>query len=115
MPERFAGLASLLQKVLPQLGEIYTGMPMHLDDASWVGNRLAEILPIAPAQKQHCLELEDPIARLELLTFDSATRLSCAPDYSLRMTLSAAATVASMCASVWAADKKPASKAEGAR
>lgn len=67
VPERFAGLASLLQKVLPQLGEIYTGMPMHLDDASWVGNRLAEILPIAPAQKQHCLELEDPIARLELL------------------------------------------------
>jgi Lon protease-like protein len=67
LPERHAGLAELLQSVLPQLGETYAGIGMRLDDAVWVGNRLAEILPMAPADKQRCLELEDPVARLELL------------------------------------------------
>jgi uncharacterized protein len=38
-----------------------------LDDAVWVGYRLAEILPIAAAEKQFCLELNDPIQRLDVL------------------------------------------------
>ena len=41
---------------------------MHLDDAAWVGYRLAEILPIAAAEKQFCLELDDPIERLDALS-----------------------------------------------
>jgi uncharacterized protein len=57
----------LLQSVLPQLGESYTGINMHLDDAVWVGHRLAEILPMIPADKQHCLELTDPLRRLDVL------------------------------------------------
>jgi uncharacterized protein len=40
---------------------------MRLEDASWVGFRLAEILPIAAPEKQFCLELIDPIQRLDLL------------------------------------------------
>jgi uncharacterized protein len=68
VPERHAGLAELLKTVLPQLGEVYEGMQMHLDDAAWVGHRLAEILPIAAAEKQICLELNDPIERLEVLS-----------------------------------------------
>lgn len=67
VPARHARLAELLQKVLPELGEVYTGIEMRLDDAAWVGHRLAEILPIEPAEKQHCLELDDPIERLDLL------------------------------------------------
>ena len=67
VPERHARLAELLHSVLPQLGEVYTGMAMHLDDAAWVGHRLAEILPMAPADKQFCLELNDPIERLDVL------------------------------------------------
>jgi hypothetical protein len=54
--------------VLPQLGEYYAEMPLKLDDAAWVGYRLAEILPIPSAQKQFCLELEDPIERLDFLS-----------------------------------------------
>src|SRR5471030_3101514 len=61
VPERHARLADLLKTVLPQLGAVYAGMEMHLDDAAWVGNRLAEILPIAASEKQRCLELNDPI------------------------------------------------------
>jgi uncharacterized protein len=67
IPARHAPLAELLGSVLPQLGEGYANMAMKLDDAAWVGHRLAEILPIPPAQKQFCLELDDPIERLEFL------------------------------------------------
>jgi hypothetical protein len=68
VPERHARLAELLKTVLPQLGEVYEGMEMHLDDAAWVGHRLAEILPIAASEKQFCLELDDPIQRLDVLS-----------------------------------------------
>jgi uncharacterized protein len=68
VPERHARLAELLKTVLPQLGEVYAGIEMHLDDAVWVGHRLAEILPIAAAEKQFCLELNDPIQRLDVLS-----------------------------------------------
>ncbi len=67
VPQRHAHLAELIQNVLPQLGEVYASMEMRLDDASWVGNRLAEILPIDAADKQFCLELEDPVERLDFL------------------------------------------------
>jgi hypothetical protein len=67
VPERHARLAELLRTVLPQLGEVYSGIEMHLDDAAWVGHRLAEILPIHLREKQRCLELNDPIQRLDLL------------------------------------------------
>jgi Lon protease-like protein len=68
VPERHARLAELLKTVLPQLGEVYAGIAMRLDDAAWVGHRLAEILPIAAAEKQFCLELNDPIQRLDVLS-----------------------------------------------
>ena len=67
-PQRHARLTELLKTVLPQLGEVYAGIEMRLGDAAWVGYRLAEILPIAVAQKQFCLELEDPIQRLDTLS-----------------------------------------------
>jgi hypothetical protein len=67
VPERHAHLATLLKTVLPQLGEVYAGIEMRLDDAAWVGNRLAEILPIQASEKQFCLELNDPVERLDVL------------------------------------------------
>jgi uncharacterized protein len=67
LPERHAELAELLGTVLPQLGEVYAGVAMRLDDAAWVGYRLVEILPLDPADKQACLELVDPVQRLDVL------------------------------------------------
>jgi uncharacterized protein len=67
LPPRHAHLAALLKTVLPQLGEVYTGIEMRLDDAAWVGHRLAEILPIAAAEKQFCLEISNPVQRLDVL------------------------------------------------
>jgi Lon protease-like protein len=67
VPSRHARLSELLKSVLPQLGEVYTGIEMRLDDAAWVGHRLAEILPIPLTDKQSYLELDDPIERLDVL------------------------------------------------
>jgi Lon protease-like protein len=65
VPPRHARLAALLKTVLPQLGEVYTDIEMRLDDAAWVGHRLAEILPIRLAAKQAFLEMDDPVQRLD--------------------------------------------------
>jgi uncharacterized protein len=67
VPPRHVRLAKLLETVLPQLGEVYTDIEMRLDDAAWVGHRLAEILPIPLADKQSCLEIDDPVQRLDVL------------------------------------------------
>jgi Lon protease-like protein len=67
VPEHHRRLADLLRNVLPQLGEVYTDIEMRLDDAAWVGHRLAEILTIPLHDKQSCLEIDDPLQRLDLL------------------------------------------------
>lgn len=67
VPERHRRLAELLRTVLPQLGEVYAGIDMRLNDAAWVGHRLAEILPVPLPAKQAYLEIDDPLQRLDLL------------------------------------------------
>jgi len=67
VPSRHAHLADLVRGVLPQLGELYADMEFQVDDAAWLGYRLAEILPIDVAEKQRCLEMDDPVARLDFL------------------------------------------------
>jgi uncharacterized protein len=67
IPERHARFATLLKELLPQLGDAYQGVTPRLEDAAWVGQRIAEILPLALPDKQHCLEMDDPLERLDLL------------------------------------------------
>jgi len=67
LPDEFAELAPALDAILTQVGEPYASLQRHADDAAWVAGRLAEILPIPPAHKQHCLELDDPVERLRFL------------------------------------------------
>jgi len=67
LPPEYRHLGELLCKVLPELGELYANMEMRPNDAAWVGSRLAEILPIGLLDKQHCLEIEDPVQRLAWL------------------------------------------------
>lgn len=68
LPEAYRHLGDLLRKVLPELGDMYDSLPKQFDDAAWVGSRLVEILPISLGDKQACLELDDPVARLERLS-----------------------------------------------
>ena len=67
LPEEFVELGPALDAILAQVGEPYAGLERQVDDAAWVAGRLTEILPIAPAHKQHCLELDDPVERLRYL------------------------------------------------
>ena len=57
----------LLQHALPELAPLYDFSPVSYDDASWVGARLVELLPLPPAEKQLCLEMQDPLRRLDHL------------------------------------------------
>lgn len=68
VPETYRHLADLLRKVLPELGEIYASLEARFEDAEWVSARLTEILPISLEDKQYCLELDDPLRRLELIS-----------------------------------------------
>jgi Lon protease-like protein len=65
LPAELAHLGELLHEVLPQLGERYAHVVARYEDAGWVGNRWAEVLPLSSAEKQQLLELADPLARLE--------------------------------------------------
>jgi Lon protease-like protein len=65
VPQKYHNLVDLLRKMLPAFGEPYASMPADFADASWVGSRLAELMPINMADKLKLLQLDDPIARLE--------------------------------------------------
>ncbi len=67
LPDEYRPLARILSGVLEDLGRLYETIDKKYDDAGWVGYRFAEILPITPEQKQHCLEADDPVRRLELM------------------------------------------------
>jgi len=67
LPDKFKTLGSLLARVLDDLGRLYEPLERHLEDASWVSYRFAEILPISIEQKQQSLESNDPIQRLQLV------------------------------------------------
>jgi len=59
--------AEFLRKVMPQIGADRFAQPYRFEDASWVGFRLAEILPLRIDVKQKLLELTDAAARLAIL------------------------------------------------
>jgi Lon protease-like protein len=64
LPAALAHLGELLREVLPKLGGAYAHVDSHYDDAGWVGNRWAEILPLTGAERLELLLLDDPLARL---------------------------------------------------
>jgi Lon protease-like protein len=66
LPPAHEPLAALLERLLEPLA-MYRGVAARLDDAAWVGGRLAELLPLKLTLKQSLLETRDPLARLERL------------------------------------------------
>jgi Lon protease-like protein len=68
LPDEYRHLGALLRKVLPELGDFYASVTKRFNDSAWVGYRLAEILPLSLSDKQYCLELNDPLARLARLS-----------------------------------------------
>ena len=67
VPEEYKHLVNLLKERIIQSGKEYEEKALHFNDASWVGFRLSELLPLRLSQKQYFLELDDPLIRLERL------------------------------------------------
>lgn len=68
VPPEYGLLADILERLIEQAGGWWRDAPRErYDDASWVGFRLAEFLPLQPAERQQLLELTDPLERLRVL------------------------------------------------
>jgi len=67
IPHEYDGLVEILEDRLSQLSSRFENEKTFYQDASWVGFRLAELLPLRLSQKQYFLQLSDPLQRLERL------------------------------------------------
>jgi hypothetical protein len=67
VPEHLSGALPLLEAIVEDAGEEMFPPPYRFDDATWVGYRLAEILPIPGKARQRLLELDDSVSRLEII------------------------------------------------
>jgi Lon protease-like protein len=74
IPQEHAKVVTLLNEIISViesedlLGETPFKAPHKLDDCGWVSNRLAELLPLSIAQKNHLLAQSNPRIRLDLIT-----------------------------------------------
>ncbi len=67
LPDTARPLAEMLQQLLAQMAERYAAVLPRYEDASWVGYRLAEIMPLPVAQRQYLLEICDARLRLDII------------------------------------------------
>lgn len=68
VPAEHGLLATILERLLERVGGHHARVERaRLDDASWVGFRLAELLPLEQSEKQHLLQMTDPLRRLAQL------------------------------------------------
>jgi Lon protease-like protein len=73
IPEEHQKAVELLDEIISViqsedlLGEAPFKKPFKVNDCGWVSNRLAELLPISLAQKNHLLAQTNPRIRLDLI------------------------------------------------
>lgn len=67
LPDEYLTLVDVLRRLLDHAGHHYAGITARFGDASWVGFRLAELLPFSMSRRQQLLLLDDPIARLAIV------------------------------------------------
>jgi Lon protease-like protein len=67
LPKEYASMQSLLQLIVADKGQDVIAAPYHFDEATWVGHRFTEILPIPPLARLRLLELDDPALRLSII------------------------------------------------
>ncbi|CAM5246838.1 LON peptidase substrate-binding domain-containing protein [Rhodanobacter lindaniclasticus] len=65
VPVEFALLQSILERLVETMAPHWRHAPRSdYEDASWLGFRLAELLPLDTGEQQRMLELTDPLRRL---------------------------------------------------
>jgi uncharacterized protein len=67
LPPKHEIMAELLTKIMAKVGAERFPSPARMDQAAWVGYRLAEVLPLEAETRQRLLEARDPLAALEEL------------------------------------------------
>lgn len=67
LPTKYTSLAEWIKRSASSNEPQELESPKPFSDASWVGFRLADCLPLKLQQKQYFLQLDDPIQRLERL------------------------------------------------
>lgn len=68
LPEDAAHLLALIDGIVQRYGAGTFPTPMRRESASWVGYRLAEVLPLPLRIKQNLLEINDPRLRLNAIS-----------------------------------------------
>ncbi|WP_223247700.1 LON peptidase substrate-binding domain-containing protein [Sulfuriferula multivorans] len=66
IPAEYAACQDVLRHIIEELGESHF-TPLQMDNATWVGYRLAEALPIKSSARQDLLEMNDGMTRLKIL------------------------------------------------
>jgi len=65
VPVEFALMQTILERLIETMAPHWRDAPRSAyDDASWLGFRLAELLPLDVGEQQRMLELNDPVQRL---------------------------------------------------
>jgi len=67
LPAAYQSLAQLLEVLAQRVGPSRFPAAHAYEDASWVGYRLAELMPLPLTVKQHMLEINDSEVRLAVL------------------------------------------------
>ncbi len=68
LPDAYRPLAQLLDVLVQKIGDAPFASTRAFDDSSWVGYRLAELLPLPLNVKQSMLEINDSEVRLAVLS-----------------------------------------------
>lgn len=67
LPESRRALGAVLRSVMDEYGDLGRHLQPDFEEAGWVANRFAELLPLTRSAQQQLLEIDDPLARLEAI------------------------------------------------
>ena len=67
MPVSYQGFSDLLKEIGNRYELPFVEQPERFDDAKWVSERLAELLPFEMSAKQALLEMDNALNRLDYM------------------------------------------------
>ena len=68
LPDEYSVLSMIAERFMEKVSANYPEFqPRDLQDASWVGYRLSELLPLENNERQSLLQITDPLERLQVL------------------------------------------------
>lgn len=68
VPDELELAVEILRHIVNEYGDEHFPKPLEFDNATWIGFRLSEVLPLTLSIKQSLLEMNDSITRLRILT-----------------------------------------------